>query len=116
MELKNDFDIKLKEHRKLYILLKDKIIFESELEKNKIRFYSNLEEQPMIEEGIRYFLLESDMKKIDEILIKNRIVANSESNPIIDFNQNGKMIKLSIIVTGIVIAIIMIFALIERFS
>tara|TARA_B100000767_G_C19653093_1_gene487642 strand:- start:509 stop:694 length:186 start_codon:yes stop_codon:yes gene_type:complete len=56
--LENNFNTKLKRHSKLYILLKDKIIFESELQKNGIKYYANINEQPFIDVGIRYFLLD----------------------------------------------------------
>ena len=56
--------MKQKDHFKIYVLLKDKIIFESELRDNGVEFYTQLNEQPMIENGIRYFLLKTDRKKL----------------------------------------------------
>ncbi|WP_045471417.1 hypothetical protein [Winogradskyella sp. PG-2] len=82
----NNFDIKLKEYYKLYVLLKDKIIFESELHKSGIKFYANINEQPF-GDSIRYFLLDSDMENIDRIVTNNGIVANTESHLISDFRD-----------------------------
>ena len=110
----NNFDIKLKEHYKLYVLLKDKIIFESELEKNGIKYYTNINEQPSIDGGIRYFFLDSDMENVDRIILENGIVANTESNLISDFRDEKKVMKLYITVVGVVIGIIILIALIEK--
>lgn len=109
---KNNFDIKLKAHYKLYVLLKDKIIFESELQKNGIKYYTDIIEQPSIDAGIRYFLLDSDMKNIDRIIIENGIVANTESHLISDFKDQKKTMKLYAVVAGVVIGIIILITLI----
>lgn len=111
---KFNFDIKLKEHYKLYVLLKDKIIFESELQKKGIKYYTDINEQPSIDGGIRYFLLDSDMDSIDQIVIENGIVANTESHLISDFRNEKKVMKLYITVIGAVIGIILLIALIEK--
>ena len=110
----NNFDIKLKEHYKLYVLLKDKIIFESELEKSGIKYYADINEQPSIDGGIRYFLLDSDMKNVDRIIKDNGIVANTESNLISDFRDEKKVMKLYVAVAGAVIGIIILIALIGK--
>jgi len=111
---KNNFDIKLKEHYKLYVLLKDKIIFESELEKSGIKYYADINEQPTIDSGIRYFLLDSDMQNVDRIVKENGIVANTESNLISDFRDEKKVMKLYVTVAGAVIGIIILIALIGK--
>ena len=108
----NNFDIKLKEHYKLYVLLKDKIIFESELQNSGIKYYADINEQPSIESGIRYFLLDSDMKNVDQIIIENGIVANTESHLISDFGDQKRIMKLYVIVALAVIGIIILIALI----
>ncbi len=105
---KNDFDIKQKEHYKLYVLLKDQITFESELIKKGIRYYSEINEQPSIDGGIRYFFLDSDMENIDKIIKSNEIVANIETNLVSDFQDEKKVVKLyvSILIGVIVITIL----------
>lgn len=99
----SNFDIKLKEHYKLYILIKDQIIFESELLNNDIKFYSDINEQPSLNGGIRYFLLDSDMSKVDDIIKKNEIVANTESILVYDFEEGKKIFKLKALFYVIVI-------------
>lgn len=108
----NNFDIKLKEHYKLYVLLKDKIIFESELQNSGIKYYADINEQPSIDGGIRYFLLDSDMENVDRIITENGIVANTESHLISDFGDQKKIMKLYVVVALAVIGIIILIALI----
>ena len=108
----NNFDIKLKEHYKLYVLLKDKIIFESELQNSGIKYYVEINEQPSIDGGIRYFLLDSDMKNVDQILIENGIVANTESHLISDFGDQKKILKLYFVVALTILGIIILIVLI----
>ena len=108
----NNFDIKLKEHYKLYVLLKDKIIFESELYKNGIKYYADINEQTSIDGGIRYFLLDSDMQNVDRIITENGIVANTESHLISDFRDEKKIMKLYVTVAAAVIGIIILIAII----
>jgi|SRR5690554_32332 len=104
---KSNFDIRLKNHYKLYVLLKDKLIFESELQKNGIKYYYDIDEQPFIDSGIRYFLLDSDRKTVDRILISNSIIATIESLPITDYKDNKKMMKIFLLIALIIIAIIL---------
>lgn len=94
MSTKNRFYIKKEKNFKLYIPLKEQIIFESEMNKNGIDFYSNLNEQPIINEGIRYFLLETDKIRIDEIIKENGILSGIESTGIVDYTDSKKMYKI----------------------
>ena len=64
---------------KIYVLPKDKIIFESELEKQNIEYYCDIENQPMFENGIRYFILDADRIKLDKIFTENGIIAHTET-------------------------------------
>lgn len=103
------FDIKLKEHFKLYISVKDKISLESELFNNDIKYYFDFDEQCARDEYLRYYFLDSEKEIIDEILIKNDIVTFTESNIIGDFQESGKIMKLSAIVTiGLIVVIVLI--------
>lgn len=108
--VENNFDIKLNNHFKLYVLFRHKILFESELEKNHIKYYSEMSEQPLIDGGIRYFLLESDAQKIDKIIIDNEIIANTESPLLTDFIDYKKAIKLYIFV-GVILVIFILLIL-----
>jgi hypothetical protein len=49
---KSNPEIVFKNHFKIYVLLKDKIIFEKELEKQHIEYYCDIEKQPMFESVI----------------------------------------------------------------
>jgi len=98
--------IKFEEHFKLYVLLKDKIIFESELFKNGIDFYFE-ENQPNIMGGIRYFLRDIDRLKIDKILIENEIIASTETIPSNDYRDQQKAQKIYAITACIVVGIIL---------
>lgn len=110
----NNFDIKLKKHFKLYVLLKDQIIFESELNKRGIKYYVEINEQPSIDIGIRYFLLDTDLENVDQIIKENGIVANVESNLISDFNDNKKALGLFILVTAAFVGVFILIGLIGK--
>src|SRR5690606_30612923 len=105
---KSNFDIRLKNHYKLYVLLKDEIVFDSELQKNGIKYYYDIDEQPLIDSGIRYFLLDSDRKIVDKILTSNSIIATIESLPITDYKDNKKMMKVFLLFILVIVAIILI--------
>lgn len=109
----NNFDIKLKEHFKLYVLLKDKIIFETELQNCGIKYYTEINEQQYIDSGIRYFFLDTDMQKIDKIIIDNGIIANTESNMIRDYRDSNKIEKFYFLIVGIIIALVILIAIIS---
>ena len=99
---------------KIYVLPKDKIIFESELEKQKIEYYCDIENQPMFESGIRYFIKNDDRIKIDKIFIENKIIANTETIQTSDYRDGKKIQKVYLKVAGVVIGIMLLIMLIER--
>ncbi len=103
---KNNLYIKYQNHTKLYVLLKDKIIFESELEKDNIPFYSDLDTQPFITSGIRYFILDSDRLKIDEILKMNDIIASTETILSYDYRDETKIQKIYWLVALIIVLVL----------
>ncbi|HFG0566811.1 TPA: hypothetical protein ACGFUW_002600 [Flavobacterium psychrophilum] len=98
---------------KIYVLPKDKIIFESELEKQNIEYYCDIEHQPMFESGIRYFIKNDDRIKIDKIFIENEIIANTETIQTSDYRDEKKIQKLYLKITGVVIGIILLIMLIK---
>jgi hypothetical protein len=71
----HNHEILFKNHFKIYVLPKDKIIFESELEKQNVEYYCDTENQPMFENGIRYFIQDFDRKKLNKIFVENEIIA-----------------------------------------
>ena len=98
---------------KIYVLPKDKIIFESELEKQNIEYYCDIENQPMFESGIRYFIKNDDRIKIDKIFIENEIIANTETIQTSDYRDQKKIQKVYLKVAVIVIGIMLLIMLIE---
>lgn len=109
----NNPEILFKDHFKIYVLLKDKITFESELEKQNIEYYCDVENQPMITGGIRYFIQDADRIKLDKILIENEIIAQTETIPIYNYRDEKKAQKLYLKVAGIVLGIIILIVIID---
>jgi len=113
-----NIDILNDPHFILYVMLKDLIIFESELNRNGIKYYSNYQEN-FIHKSIPFYLLESDIETVDHILNKNDILALTETNaPIIDVSDRKKTLVLGLkaygVVTGIVILIFIIEEILNR--
>ena len=92
-----NINIRLKDSYKLYIPFKDKILFESILEENGISYYTNIDEQPDIDGGLRYFLLSSDKVEIEKLIAANQIISSNESNIMLDFKDYRKLFKVFII-------------------
>ena len=93
---------------------KDKIIFESELEKQNIEYYCDIENQPMFESGIRYFIKNANRTKLDKIFIENEIIANTETIQTSDFRDGKKIHKVYLKVAGIVIGIMLLIIIVEK--
>ena len=92
--------------------MKDKIVFENELLNNGIKYYTEINEQPLTESGFRYFLLNEDRKKIDDIIKKNGISTSLESSLIIDFEDNNKLMRAYLLVAVTIVGILLVlFAL-----
>ena len=110
---RNNPEILFKNHLKIYVLPKDKIIFEFELENQNIEYYSNVENQPMFENGIRYFILDADRIKLDKIFTVNGIIAHTETIPTSDYRDGKKAMKLYLKATAIVAGIMVLIMIIE---
>ncbi|MCL6462835.1 hypothetical protein SAMN05444372_104225 [Flavobacterium micromati] len=110
---RNNPEILFKNHLKIYVLPKDKIIFECELENQNIQYYCDIENQPMFENGIRYFILQIDRIKLDKIFRENGIIAHTETIPTSDYRDGKKAMKLYLKVGGIVIGIMIIIMIVE---
>ena len=110
---RNNPEILFKEHLKIYVLPKDKIIFESELENQNVEYYCDKQNQPMFESGIRYFILDADRIKLDKILTKNGIIAHTETIPTADYRDGKKAMKLYLVIGGIVVGIMILIMIIE---
>ena len=107
-------DIKYQNHYKLYVFLKDKLIFESELERLGVKYFVDLETQLIIDNSIRYFLLDADREKIDCILQANEIIANTETITVGDYRDEKKYFKYYLIVAGVVVALMLVVMLVEK--
>jgi hypothetical protein len=112
---KNNPEILFKAHLKIYVLPKDKIIFEFELENNNIEYYSDIENQPNFENGIRYLILDADRIKLDKIFTENGIIAHTETIPTSDYRDGKKAMKLYLKVGGIVVGIMILIMIIESY-
>ena len=112
---RNNPEILFKNHIKIYVMLKDKIVFESELEKQNIEYYCEIANQPMFENGIRYLIIDEDSIKIDKIFKENEIIAETETIQVSDYRDGKKVIKIQLKVGGIVLGIMILIILIEKF-
>ena len=107
-----NIDIKYKEHFKLYIPLRDKIIFDSELINHNIPFYID---DTIVGVNIRYFLEDKYREAIDKIICDNEIIASTETIVISDYHEGKKVQKLYLIISLIVIAIMLFVILFDKF-
>jgi len=98
--------VKYNEHYKLYVLLKDYILFEHLLIENEIDYYYDIVENSNVSSGIRFFIQDKDRVIVDELLIKNEIIASTETIPIIDYREYIKVQKIYLYVLVIVVLII----------
>lgn len=107
-------EIVFDEHLKLYILLKDKIKFESLLHEHEIPYYFDAE-QIANENMFRYLILESDKEKVDVILKENQVYIHTENLPVMDYKDQQKTTLLFIKVAAIVIAITLFLMLLNAY-
>lgn len=100
----NTLDIKHRDHFKLTIALKDKIIFEAELHNNDIQFH--LDNNPLA--LTRYFLLEEDRNRIDDILKQTGIIASTDTIRLTDYSDAKKVYKIYLYVAVMVVMLFVI--------
>lgn len=98
----------------IYVLLKDKIVLESELEKQNIEYYCEIENQPMFENGIRYLIFEDDREKIDKIFRENEIIAETETIQVSDYRDDKKAMEIYLKIAGTVFVIMILIIIIEK--
>jgi|SRR5690554_1056094 len=111
----NNPQIIFEDHFKLYVSLKDIVLFQSELEKESIEYYSDLECQPDIEEGIRYLIRNKDRESLDEIIKKHQIIAGTETIPISNYREDRKIYAIYLKIILVIALIILIVMLIKYF-
>ncbi|KIA94690.1 hypothetical protein OA93_19585 [Flavobacterium sp. KMS] len=107
-------EILFENHFKIYVLFKDKIVFESELEKKNIKYYCDIENQLNLGSGIRYFINENNRVKVDIIFKENKIIAHTETIMVSDYRDGRKATALYFKVAGIVIGIMILIILFEK--
>lgn len=83
--------IKLSNHFTLYIAIKDKIVFESELYNADVKFY--LEQ----DYNLRYHFYVNDGQKVDEIIKEIGIVASNDIISMSDHEVDKKAMKMYLI-------------------
>ncbi|NHN27930.1 hypothetical protein FIA58_019810 [Flavobacterium jejuense] len=98
--------IQFQDYFKLYVLFKDKIIFEELLFKNDIKFCND--DNEILNDSCRYFLLNKDRNKIDKLLIGNKIIASTETIPTYDYRENIKVQRIFFLVILVVIVLMVI--------
>ena len=106
-----NFDMKYKDHFKLYVQVKDKVKFESSLHTNEVPFYSDVNDQIGPNMDVRYFLLNEDRPLIDEIIKSNGIIASTETIPLHDIHEAQKLMWFSLIII-LAIALITVVAIV----
>lgn len=114
--MKHNPEIIAKDYLKIYVLLKDKIIFESELVKQNIEYYCDIKNLPILGNSIPYFIKNIDKDKLDEMLIKNEIITETETIQVSDYRDGKKVIKMQLKVGGIVLIIMILIIIVENLS
>jgi hypothetical protein len=102
--MNDTIDIKHRDHFKLTIALKDKIVFETELQKNGISFH--IDDNPLA--PTRYFLLDKDRNRIDGILKENGIIASTDTIAMTDYSDAKKVYKIYLYVAAVVVLLFVI--------
>ena len=102
--MNNTFNIKHRDHFKLIIALKDKIIFETQLHKNDIQFH--LDDNPLA--PTRYFLLDEDRNKINDIMKQTGIIVSTDTIPMTDYTEAKKVYKIYLYVAVMVVMLFVI--------
>ena len=98
----NNFYIKNQDHFKLYVRLKDKILFESLLLSNNIHFHVD-ENQAILGSDTRYFLLIADSSRVDALLRNSNIIASTDTIALTDHEEERKVRKLYYFVVLVVV-------------
>jgi hypothetical protein len=111
----NTIQVKYNEHYKLYVLLKDYILFEYLLIENKIDYYYDIVENSNVSSGIRFFIQDKDRSLVNELLIKNEIIASTETILLTDYEDGKKVYKFQLYTYLIVIAIVILIILIGSY-
>ena len=102
--MNDTIDIKHRNHFKLTIALKDKIVFETELQKNGISFH--IDDNPLA--PTRYFLLDKDRNRVDGILKENGIITSTDTIDMTDYRDAKKAYRVYVYVAAVVVLLFVI--------
>lgn len=100
--------IKFRDHFRLNIPFKDKILFEAALYEKNISFH--VDDNPMA--YTRYFLLDEDRERIDAVLKDTGIIAGTDTIRMTDYGDSKKVHKVYLYVAVVVIVLLIVTAVI----
>jgi hypothetical protein len=104
--MNNTIEIKFRDHFRLNIPFKDKILFEAALNEKNIPFH--IDDNPMA--YTRYFLLDEDRQQIDAVLKEMGIIAGTDTIRMTDYGDSKKVHKVYLYVAIVVIALLVVVA------
>ena len=107
----NDFrmDLNKDPHYKLYVLLRESIVFDASLNEAEIDF---IKEENPIGEDIRYYFKDEDFQKVDSINKDLKLSISTETIPALDYESSRKEIIISLFIVFIIVILIVIFSII----
>ncbi|PZD77037.1 hypothetical protein [Mesonia sp. K7] len=88
---------------RLYISLKDVVVFESELLNKNINFHIDTEKDTSINREVKYYFSCSDQESVDQIIQDKGIIASTDLHFISDYRDQEKLYKIYIIILVVVI-------------
>lgn len=93
----NDFSMDLNKdpHFKLYVQLRESIVFDAALNEAEIDF---IKEENPIGEDIRYYFKDEDSQKVDSINKDLRLSISTETISALDYHKNRKEVILSLLI------------------
>lgn len=97
--INNSIEIKFRNHFRLNIPFKDKILFEATLYEKNIPFH--LDDNPMA--LTRYFFLDEDRDRVNRVLKEIEVVASTDTIKMTDYADARKINKMYLFVVIIII-------------
>ncbi len=82
------------------------------MEQSNLPYFFDIDSQPYTDTGLRYFILDSDRPQIDHVLKENEIIASTETIPSYDYRDQKKIGKLTLIIAGIIVLLMILLILI----
>lgn len=104
VNMNNTIEIKFRDHFRLNILFKDKILFETALYEKNIPFH--LDDNPTVLR--RYFLLDEDRERVDAVLKEIEIVASTDTIRMTDYSDVKKVNKMYLFVAIVIVVFVIV--------